>query len=106
MTLVAIIISAALAIWGEYRGSRWQVYVFKPLTTLFVIWLAFVQPLDPVVNYNWLYKWLIVIGLVFCLGGDIFLMLPERFFIAGLVSFLLGHLFYIAAFVSDGFHDV
>ena len=48
-----------------------------------------------------LYKTLILVGLIFCLGGDIFLMLPERYFIAGLVSFLIGHLFYIAAFVTD-----
>jgi uncharacterized membrane protein YhhN len=39
-----------------------------------------------------------VIGLLLCLGGDIFLMLPERFFLPGLISFLLGHIFYIAGF--------
>jgi uncharacterized membrane protein YhhN len=39
-----------------------------------------------------------VFGLFFCLGGDIFLMLPERFFLPGLIFFLLGHIFYIAGF--------
>ncbi len=105
MMILLVLIPAVLAIWGEYRKSRWQVYIFKPLTTLLIIWIALNGPLDPVVNYNWLYKWLIVVGLISCLGGDVFLMLPERFFIAGLVSFLIGHLFYIAAFVGDGgFH--
>jgi uncharacterized membrane protein YhhN len=39
-----------------------------------------------------------IFGLLFCLGGDVFLMLPERFFLPGLISFLLGHLFYIIGF--------
>jgi uncharacterized membrane protein YhhN len=37
------------------------------------------------------------IGAVFCLAGDIFLMLPWNLFIFGLLSFLLGHIFYIVA---------
>ena len=44
------------------------------------------------------YKILIVIGLLFSMAGDIFLMLPGDMFIAGLVSFLVAHIFYIAAF--------
>jgi uncharacterized membrane protein YhhN len=36
-----------------------------------------------------------VIGLVLSLAGDIFLMLDERWFLAGLGSFLLGHIAYI-----------
>ncbi len=35
---------------------------------------------------------------VFSLGGDIFLMLPGDYFIAGLASFLVAHVFYIALF--------
>lgn len=38
------------------------------------------------------------LGLVFSLAGDVFLMLPERFFIPGLVSFLVAHLFYLVGF--------
>ncbi len=38
------------------------------------------------------------IGLVFSLLGDIFLLRPERAFLAGLVSFLLGHVCYIVGF--------
>ncbi|NIW49240.1 MAG: lysoplasmalogenase, partial [Gammaproteobacteria bacterium] len=36
-----------------------------------------------------------LIGLALSLAGDIFLMLPDEKFIAGLVSFLLAHLAYI-----------
>ena len=45
------------------------------------------------------YFHLILIGLIFCLGGDIFLALPrKRMFTLGLASFLLGHVFYILGF--------
>jgi uncharacterized membrane protein YhhN len=40
--------------------------------------------------------------LLFSLAGDIFLMLPGDHFIAGWGAFLLAHLAYIAAFVTDG----
>jgi len=47
-----------------------------------------------------LYKYAIIAGLVCSLAGDVFLMLPSDRFVAGLVSFLIAHLFYIAAFTS------
>lgn len=47
------------------------------------------------------YFYLLLIGLIFCLGGDVFLALPqEKMFLCGLVSFLLGHVFYVIAFFS------
>jgi len=50
-----------------------------------------------------LYKYAILAGLGFSLVGDIFLMLPLKRVIAGLVSFLVAHLCYIVAF-SAGIH--
>jgi uncharacterized membrane protein YhhN len=41
-------------------------------------------------------------GLVFSLAGDVMLMLPERFFLAGLVAFLLGHVAYSDGLKSGG----
>jgi uncharacterized membrane protein YhhN len=38
---------------------------------------------------------------IYILAGDVFLMLPSDRFVAGLVAFLIAHLFYIAAFVSE-----
>ena len=40
----------------------------------------------------------LIAALVFSLGGDVFLMLPGDYFIPGLASFLVAHLFYIALF--------
>lgn len=47
------------------------------------------------------FNWLIVAALLFGCGGDIFLMLKgkEINFLLGMVSFLLGHVFYIIAFL-------
>ncbi len=41
-------------------------------------------------------------GLACSLAGDVLLMLPERFFIGGLVAFLLGHVAYIVGLNSGG----
>jgi uncharacterized membrane protein YhhN len=41
---------------------------------------------------------LFALGLIFSLLGDVFLMLPARFFLTGLVSFLIAQLVYITAF--------
>src|SRR5436305_1205305 len=43
------------------------------------------------------YRWLVFAGLLCSLGGDVWLLFP-RGFVAGLASFLLAHLLYIAAF--------
>lgn len=94
-----VLVSAIVLIRAEYRGPRRLLYIAKPLTTSLIILIALLAtpPVSPA------YKTLIVIGLLFSLSGDIFLMLPGDRFIGGLVSFLIAHLFYIAAFVlPDG----
>jgi uncharacterized membrane protein YhhN len=40
------------------------------------------------------------LGLLFSLGGDVFLMLPREQFILGLISFLIGHICYLIGFNS------
>jgi uncharacterized membrane protein YhhN len=95
LTLLAIF-SASLHIRAEYHGPRYHVYLFKPLTMVFILLMA-VQAGQPGAS---LYKVAIIAGLVCSLAGDIFLMLPSDRFIPGLVSFLMAHLFYIAAFTS------
>ena len=47
---------------------------------------------------------LFVVALVLGLAGDVFLMLPDRFLIAGIAAFLLGHLAYVVGFRFDGFN--
>lgn len=64
-----------------------------PLSLLFIV-AALVQPHpDPG------YFRILMAGLLFCLGGDVFLALRgDRMFRFGLISFLTGHLFYVGAF--------
>jgi uncharacterized membrane protein YhhN len=95
LTLLAIL-SASLHIRAEYYGPRYHVYLFKPLTMVFILLIA-VQAGQPDALH---YKYAIIAGLLFSLAGDVFLMLPSDRFIPGLVSFLVAHLFYIAAFTS------
>jgi uncharacterized membrane protein YhhN len=95
---ILVAVSALLTVRAEDAGARRRVYVFKPLAVVFVILIAlhtkFATP-GP-------YKILIVVGLLFSLAGDVFLMLPRDRFVAGLCSFLCAHLCYVAAFASDG----
>jgi len=89
--------SALLHIRAEYKGPRVHVYLFKPLTMVFIILLA-LQGARPDAS---LYKYAILAGLGFSLVGDIFLMLPLKRVIVGLVSFLVAHLCYIVAFSAN-----
>jgi uncharacterized membrane protein YhhN len=74
--------------------KKWQPldYVAKPgVMVLLLAWLWQVSGLrGPLIWF--------AAGLVFSLAGDVFLMLPREQFIAGLGSFLLAHLAYMAGF--------
>jgi uncharacterized membrane protein YhhN len=85
--------SAAACIACHYADRRAGVYVFKPLTMLLALALA----LHPQAAASG-YRSLVVAGLAASLAGDVLLMLPRDRFAAGLASFLLAHLLYIAAF--------
>ncbi|NIM96588.1 MAG: hypothetical protein GTO24_00470, partial [candidate division Zixibacteria bacterium] len=82
---------------AEYGGPKYQVYLFKPLTMVLILLIAVVAGGT---TAFWAYKLAIITGLICSLLGDVFLMLPVNRFLAGLVSFLIAHLFYISAFTS------
>lgn len=96
MTLgLLIVASTVLTIVGKYRNPR-LLYVFKPFTIGLIIllaWLTGAQEPDR-------YFCLVLAGLLFSAAGDVFLMLPKDRFVPGLLSFLLAHLLYIAAFIE------
>jgi uncharacterized membrane protein YhhN len=98
LSLSLLVFASAIAsMYAEMTGRRNAGYVFKPLTMLLVLALA----LQPSVSTSSFYAWMILAGLLFSLTGDVLLMLPSDRFTAGLASFLVAHLFYIAAFASD-----
>jgi uncharacterized membrane protein YhhN len=92
---VAAALLAALLCFEKAGSRRGALSVKTPLSGLFIL-TAILQPhLFPS------YAYLMLAGLVFCLGGDVCLALPgARTFRLGLVSFFIGHLFYCAAFFS------
>ena len=91
----AIIFCGLLAIAGSYGWPDQKLYyLFKPATTILILFVALTAPVSK-------YKTLIVIGILFSLAGDIFLMLPSDQFLIGLICFLITHICYIVAFLLD-----
>jgi uncharacterized membrane protein YhhN len=90
---LSVIVFIAILDWlavafGWYRAK----YITKPLVMIVLIaWLS--------INGGWQYPAIFfLVGAVFSLLGDVWLMLPGNYFLAGLVSFLLAHLVYIVGF--------
>jgi len=98
LLLALVAVSALSCIASDYTGKRILVYVFKPLTMVWVLALAGQAgtEIDPS------YRGLVVTALLFSLAGDVLLMLPSDRFAQGLASFLVAHLVYVAAFWADG----
>jgi uncharacterized membrane protein YhhN len=89
----AVVLLAGLLYCEKQERQKAKLAVKAPLSALFILAAALQShPMPP-------YTRLLLIGMLFCLGGDVFLALPQpKMFLYGLVSFLLGHLFYVAAF--------
>ena len=94
---ILAIISAILHIRADLKQLTHQTYLFKPLTFILIILFSIFQ----VPEVSIFYKMMIIYGLAFSMLGDIMLMLPTDKFMHGLASFLIAHIFYIIAFVSD-----
>jgi uncharacterized membrane protein YhhN len=97
MNILIVLLAAGLLAGLLYFEKR---ELFEPklavksiLSSLF-IFTAVVQ-FHPILPF---YR-LLLIAMIFCLGGDVLLALRgKKMFLYGLVSFLLGHLFYAGAF--------
>ncbi len=96
--LAALAAGFALTDWWAVVADRVAVrYVAKPgtLAALVGVAVALHPSVDPAVR-----AWMIA-GLVLSLAGDVFLLLDDRFFVAGLGSFLLGHVAYVVGLQLD-----
>jgi uncharacterized membrane protein YhhN len=98
MILAAAVLLLAVLLFFEKRQDRRGLVPAKTALSCLFVLVALIQPhLHPA------YFYVLLVGLVFCLGGDIFLALPQRsMFRCGLLAFLLGHVFYIVAFFHVG----
>ena len=94
LIIFAFLIVLGLNILAIRLPNRPLVYVTKPLLTILLL-VFYILKADQI-------EMVVVMALLAGLAGDVFLMLPDRnvFFLAGLLSFLAGHLFYILAFIK------
>jgi alkenylglycerophosphocholine hydrolase len=97
MLAVAITMTAITAManwWSRVRPAGHLETISKPLTTVLMIWVACAA------NGPRTATILAVIALIFCLIGDVALLDIVDKFIVGLGAFLVGHLVFIAVFVT------
>jgi uncharacterized membrane protein YhhN len=83
---------------AEKTGSPKRILLFKtPLSLLFIV----AWTIEPAQHSS--FGPLVLVALVFCLGGDVLLAFGSpKTFLFGLVSFLLGHIMYAVAFFTVG----
>jgi len=89
LCLIAAIVCALVDWVAVAQERRLLEYVAKPAALGFLLLFA-AQGSDA--------SWYLIAALTFSLVGDVYLMLPDALFPAGLAAFLLGHLAYIADF--------
>ena len=90
--LIPTVIAAGLQWYARWRGHRWLHLITKPAVMLLL--LAWVWQST---HFEGFTGW-IGLALFFSLLGDILLMLPPSFFMAGLGAFLLGHICFMLGF--------
>lgn len=97
-TLLVLAGLVAILDWFAVAG-RWKAleYVAKPTTTALI--LAIAATLDVVHDATW---WWFTGALVFCLLGDVFLMLPTDSFVQGLASFAVAQVMFAVGFTQSG----
>jgi uncharacterized membrane protein YhhN len=94
LVIPAIVLLVVLLFFEKRENRKGMLPTKTVLSLLFIITaISQIHLMQP-------YALFIIIGLLFCLGGDVFLALPQdRMFLFGLVSFLLGHVCYVIGFV-------
>ena len=94
LTVASAMLAIANGTWA--LDHRALLFVFKPLTTLFIIAHAWRRGTDAPAARRYL-----LAGLWFSLIGDVALLWPRQGFVPGLVAFLIAHVLYIVAFTRE-----
>ncbi len=93
--LIVYFIVLGFHVIAEYFEHKKGRYATKPfLVSLLILYYLFSISVTP-------YNWLLILALIFGYLGDIALMIGRegKWFMMGLGSFLIGHIFYIIAFL-------
>ena len=88
----AVLFTGIWAMAASQQGDFSTYRVLKPLTTILIILIA----LFSLTKENKIYNRYITIALCFCLLGDV-LLLYDEYFLFGLTSFLVAHIFFTYA---------
>ncbi|TFG12000.1 MAG: hypothetical protein EU531_10950, partial [Promethearchaeota archaeon] len=96
---VLFFILAIIEVFGEYKDNYKIIYAFKPLLMpMLILFYIFgvIEATGAISSINWL----IIVALIGGMLGDIFLMLKdeEKWFLFGMVAFLINQIFYIISF--------
>lgn len=99
-----LVVTVLLFVWSRFTNHRRLELAAKPASSSLVVLIALLSLLIP--ESRLCYALLIALGLALSLGGDVALMLrTNRWFLIGLVLFLLAHVVYSIAFsIPSGFH--
>ena len=92
---LAVVACAAVAVWGRHPGRIVFHWLFKPLTTLLLLTVAFLMVQEGPAR-SW-----VLLALVLSLAGDLILMGPDRWFAAGLAAFLGALVCYAIAYTHQ-----
>lgn len=94
-SFIAVCLSAWLYVDASYRGPAWQRWVFKPVTLLLLLLLAWQAPMFDAISY------LVLAGLCASLVGDALTLLPRQRLLYAVGAFFLSHLLYTIYFASQ-----
>ena len=94
--LIIFLINSFVQLWAVEKENQKWIYITKPLLMPLLALYYTVASIE--MNE---FNWLIVAALLAGCAGDVFLMLKgnDNYFLLGMVSFLLGHIFYIISFI-------
>lgn len=97
--LVIFFILSIIEIFGEFKDNNKIIYAFKPLLMPMLI-LFYIFGVIEATGAIFTINWLIIVALLGGMLGDIFLMLKneEKWFLFGMIAFLINQIFYILAF--------
>ncbi|GEM68108.1 membrane protein [Sphingobacterium mizutaii NBRC 14946 = DSM 11724] len=90
---IAFLFLALLHLYAVYANLPNLRFFSKPLICISLIFILYKET-----GLKKNIEKLVAVGLFFGCLGDIFLMLNENMFVAGLASFLIGHILYVIAF--------
>ena len=94
-SFIAVCFSAWLYVDASYRGPAWQRWLFKPVTLLLLLLLAWQAPMFNAISY------LVLAGLCASLVGDALTLLPRERTLYAIGAFFLSHLLYTIWFAGQ-----